>query len=268
MQMSDQQMSDLHQDGFIILPDLFTVEEVDALAARVPALWAEDTPANIREKSSNEVRMALALHQRDSLFSKLVYDPRLVDPAMQILNEPFYIQQTKVNNKAPMSSEIWQWHHDFGNHRVNDDVEKPLALNIHLFLDDISHFNGPLCFIPGSHTAENERLFDHPVEYDDQTSSFAVWAVTETVIEDNIARAARRQSDHGIVAATGGRGTALIFFDTTIHCSPANFSPWKRSVFSMIVNPISNAYRNAQRPDYLHHKDLTPVVARRQALVA
>ena len=27
----------------------------------------------------------------------------------------------------------------------------PLALNLHVLLDDVSEFNGPLWFIPGSH---------------------------------------------------------------------------------------------------------------------
>jgi ectoine hydroxylase len=62
-----------------------------------------------------------------------------------------------------------------------------------------------------------------------------------------------------MISATGAKGTALIFFDTTIHCSPSNFSPWKRSIFSLIVNPVSTAYTNTERPDHLHHKDLTPV---------
>ncbi len=265
MRLTEAQLCRLDKDGFLLLPDLFSHEEVAALNERVPALWAERTDANICEKHSDEVRMALAIHKRDELFARLAFDPRLVHPAEQIIGEPFYIQQTKVNNKTPMSNEIWQWHHDFGNHHFNDGVERPLAMNIHVFLDDVTHFNGPICFVPGSHTNESGYFSDHPVSYDDETTSFAVYAITPEALLKQINASGHQPDDLGIRAATGGRGSVLIFFDTTLHCSPANFSPWKRTIFSMIVNPISNKYQNADRPDHLHHKDTTAVRARADA---
>jgi ectoine hydroxylase len=37
-------------------------------------------------------------------------------------------------------------------------------------------------------------------------------------------------------------------------------SPWDRSIFSVILNPIANAQTRFARPDYKHHRDFTPVV--------
>ncbi len=259
MHLNQHQLDTIHRDGFLLLPSLFSNSEIDRLSKRLPALWSERCQANILEKDSDTVRMTLALHKRDKRFAELVVDPRLVTPAQQLRPEPLYIQQTKVNNKAPNSKDIWQWHHDFGNHRINDGIARPLALNIHVFLDDVDHFNGPICFIPGSHVAKDDTLIDHNVFYDDQTSSFAVWAVDDDVVKHRLLAAEKRQAGRSIVAATGVRGSALIFFDTTLHCSPANISLNKRSIFSMIVNPVSNKYTIDTRPDHLHHKDLTPL---------
>jgi hypothetical protein len=36
-------------------------------------------------------------------------------------------------------------------------------------------------------------------------------------------------------------------------------SPWPRRIFSLILNPIANALTRPRRPDYQHHRDLTPV---------
>ncbi len=63
----------------------------------------------------------------------------------------------------------------------------------------------------------------------------------------------------GLFSAKGGAGTALIFGDSIVHASPSNMSPWDRRIFSLIVNPISNAYTSSARPDWKHHRDLTPV---------
>jgi ectoine hydroxylase len=37
-------------------------------------------------------------------------------------------------------------------------------------------------------------------------------------------------------------------------------SPWDRSIFSVILNPIANAQTRFARPDYKHHRDFAPVV--------
>lgn len=56
-------------------------------------------------------------------------------------------------------------------------------------------------------------------------------------------------------------GAVLIFHDTLIHGSPNNMSPWDRSIFSLVVNPVSNASTRENRPDHKHHRDTTPVMA-------
>ena len=116
MTLDKQQLNDLDRDGFLMLPSLFSEQEVDLLRARLPNLLAGDHAANIIEKDSGEVRTAMALHLRDEVFARLVRHPRLLDIARQIRPGPLYIQQVKVNVKAAFSGEIWQWHYDFATH--------------------------------------------------------------------------------------------------------------------------------------------------------
>ncbi|MFT5219612.1 MAG: ectoine hydroxylase [Planctomycetota bacterium] len=254
MMLTDQQMSELKRDGFLMLPSLFSVAEIDRLHSRLGALLDEPHEANIIEKQSGKVRTAMGLHLRDELFARLVRHPRLLEPARQILDQPFYIQQVKVNLKASFTGEAWQWHYDFATHHSDDGVALPLALNLHIFLDDVNEFNGPLYFIPGSH-----RFGAHRSYHDLASTSYPLWVVNDDVVSEMISNARIINPDRGIVSATGTKGTAMIFFDTLVHGSPGNMSPWDRSIFSLIVNPISNAYGNCKRPEYKHHRNLTPV---------
>ena len=247
MQLSDQQLQDLETDGFIILPDCFSQAEVEAIRGRLSRLFAEDNEANVIERHSGEVRTAMGLHLRDDLFADLVRHPRLIEPALQILNEPVYVQQVKVNVKAAFSGEVWQWHTDFATHHEDDGVTLPLALNLHILLDEVTEFNGPLYFLPGSHRAD-----EHPSRLDDETTSYPLWVTDLDRVRD-------MANKHGMVSATGKPGTVLIFHDTLLHGSPNNMSPWDRSIFSLIVNPVSNAYTAPTRPDHKHHRDLTPI---------
>ena len=131
MRLSPAQLERFHEDGFLVLPGLFSREEVDVLRAELSRLCAEDCPANIREKLSGEVRTAMGLHARSEVFARLCRHPRFVGPARQILGtDRLYIQQAKVNAKAAFSGEAWQWHYDFATHHHEDGVPEPLALNL------------------------------------------------------------------------------------------------------------------------------------------
>ena len=248
MRLTAAQLARFHEDGFLVLPGLFSRAEVDLLCADLPRILAEDTPANIREKASGEVRTTMGLHRRSEVFARLCRHPRLVEPARQILGtDRLYVQQVKVNAKLAFSGEAWQWHYDFATHHAEDGVPEPLALNLHVFLDDVTEHNGPLVFIQGSHRHGPVRT-----ALDTQTTSYALWTVDRETV-------ARLAAEGGLVSATGPAGTALIFGDCLVHGSPPNMSPWDRRIFSVILNPIANAQTRFARPDYVHDRDFTPV---------
>ena len=249
MKLDAAQLRNLEQDGFLVLPGLFSDVEVNAINGALEPLFAEDTDANIREKKSGEVRTAMGLHLRSALFDRLCHHPRLVEPACQVLGTDVYIQQVKVNVKAAFEGEAWQWHYDFATHHADDGVPEPLALNLHIFLADVTEFNGPLWFIRGSH-----RHGVQPTFHDTVSTSYPLWVVDRDVVSDLVARG-------GLVSATGKAGTGLIFRDTLLHCSPPNLSPHDRPIFSLILNPLANRQTKLARPEYKHHTDFSPVSA-------
>ena len=249
MKLTPEQIARFHEDGFLVLPGLFSEGEVEALRRPLARLFCEDVPQNFRETESGVVRTAMGLHLRDETYARAARHPRLVEPAMQILgDERLYIQQVKVNAKAAFSGEVWQWHYDFATHHNEDGVPAPLALNLHILLDEVSEFNGPLWFIPGSH-----RSGPAPAALDTATTSYPLWCVDQETVAALVA-------EGGIASAKGPAGTALIFGDVLVHGSPPNMSPWDRRIFSVILNPVSNASTRADRPDHQHHRDLSPVV--------
>jgi ectoine hydroxylase len=248
MQLTPSQLARFQEDGFLVLPNLFSPGEVAVLRTAAARVFAQDDPANVREKLSGEVRTAMGLHLRHEVFARLVRHPRFVEPAMQLLGDDrLYIQQVKINTKAAFDGEVWQWHYDFATHHGEDGVPEPRALNLHVFLDNVVEFNGPLYFIPGSHKAGPA-----PTHLDTATTSYPLWVVDRDTVR-------RLAAARGLFSATGRAGTALIFGDCLVHGSPPNLSPWERRIFSLILNPIANAYTKTERPDYKHHRDLTPV---------
>ena len=151
--------------------------------------------------------------------------------------------------KAAFTGEVWQWHYDFATHFGEDGVPKPLALNLHVFLDDVNEFNGPLYFIPKSH-----KYGSAPSKLDTLTTSYPLWTVDKDTVKKLV-------KENGIISATGKAGTAVIFVDNLVHGSPQNMSPMDRAIFSAILNPCNNAQTKFIRPDYKHGRDFKPIEA-------
>jgi ectoine hydroxylase len=248
--LAPDQLAEFHSAGVLAIPGLFSGDEVDAITARLPRLFDERCPENFRERSSDVVRTAMGLHLRDEFFAQLVRDPRLVGPAQQILDDDrLYIQQVKVNAKEAFTGEQWQWHYDFATHHREDGVPEPLALNVHIFLDEVTEFNGPLVFVPQSH-----RDGPAPTALDTTTTSYPLWTVAPDVVRPLAGRG-------GLYCPKGPPGTVLIFGDIMLHSSPPNMSPWDRRIFSLILNPVRNHQTSFGRPDHQHHRDFAPVQA-------
>jgi len=227
---------------------MFSSEEIDVLRAQIPELVAEKCAENGREAGSGVVRNSLSLHRRNEVFARLVRHPRLVNPARQILKgEDLYVQQVKVNLKSGFDGAAYEWHTDFATHSSRDGVPEPLALNLHIFLDDVDEFNGPLWVVPGSHKC------DIPSECSVDGEQWELWTVPRDAVR-------KFTTELGIVAAHGRRGTMMIFGDSLLHVSPPNISPFSRWIFSLILNPVSNS-ATRQVPESAHERDRSPIQA-------
>ena len=138
MRLNETQLKEIDELGNIIHPNCFSSEEVINIRKEMKTVFDEKTEANIIEKSSGAVRTAMGLHLRNKLFNDLTRHPNFFEPACQIRGNNLYIQQTKINVKAAFTGEVWQWHYDFATHSGEDGVAKPLALNLHVFIDDVT----------------------------------------------------------------------------------------------------------------------------------
>ena len=249
MKLNENQLKEIDENGYIILPDCFSNEEVKNIRKEMITVFNEKTEANIIEKSSGEARTAMGLHLRSKIFDDLTRHPKFFEPAKQIRGNNLYIQQTKINVKAAFTGEVWPWHYDFAPHSGDDGAPKPLALNLHVFLDDVNQFNGPLFFIPKSH-----KYGSAPSKLDTVTTSYPLWTVDQQTVKKLV-------NENGIVSAHGKAGTAVIFVDNLVHGSTQNMSPMDRAIFSVILNPCDNAQTKFARPDYIHGRNFKPITA-------
>ncbi len=247
MRLSQKQIQKFHQQGYVFLPGVFDAEEVAVLMAEVPGIFAQDRKENVREKGSRSVRTTFAAHTFNDAFARLGRHPRLIEPVMALLNGPVYMHQFKINAKAAFDGDVWQWHQDYGTWARDDLMPEPRAMNIALFLQDVTEFNGPLMFIPKSHK-QGKLDAGHDLE----TTSYPLWTLDNDTVR-------RLVDEGGIVAPKGPAGSVLMFHCNLVHASPANISPFGRTIVYLSLCHVDNHIRQFKRPEWIAHRDFTPI---------
>jgi ectoine hydroxylase len=246
MKLTQQQIDDFHREGWLFLPELFRPEEVALLAREAVNIYDTNRPEVWREKSGAP-RTAFAAHLYNEAFGLLGAHPRMIDPVEQIFNEKVYMHQYKINAKSAFTGDVWQWHQDYGTWKRDDGMSQPKAMNIAVFLDEVMHINGPLMLVPRS-----QHAGDLKASHDLETTSYPLWTLDEVTVT-------RLVNEGGIVAPTGKAGGMLMFHGNLVHGSAGNITPYPRKIVYLTLNAVSNYIRTPTRPDYIAHRDFTPI---------
>ncbi|MBI3375591.1 MAG: phytanoyl-CoA dioxygenase family protein [Betaproteobacteria bacterium] len=249
MKLTPAQLAQFERDGYLFFPALFSRAETELLRAEVPRIYAEFRPEIVREKDGLTPRTSFAAHTYNAQFARLARHPRLIVPVEQVFGEKLYMHQFKINGKMAFDGDVWQWHQDFGTWHRDDEMPEPRAMNIALFLDEVNEFNGPLMFIPGSHRG---GVID--AGHDTATTSYPLW----TIDHATIARLVERSC---MVSPKGGPGCVIMFHANMVHGSGSNMSPWNRNIVYLSLCAVSNHIRRFKRPEYIAHRDFTPLEA-------
>ena len=247
MKLTQSQLETFDRDGYLFFPSLFRPEEIKVLLDEVPALYAQRRPENVREKTGDVVRTNFAAHLYSAPFARLARHPRMVEPVTQVFGEDVYMHQFKINGKQAFDGDVWQWHQDYGTWSNDDQMPEARAMNVAIFLDEVNEFNGPLMFIPGSH-----KLGVLDAAHDTSTTSYPLWVISSETIKKLVDRG-------GIVAPKGPAGSMILFHGCLVHASSSNLSPWNRVSVYLSLCAVSNHIRRFKRPDYIAHRDFTPI---------
>ncbi|NBS95971.1 MAG: proline hydroxylase, partial [Betaproteobacteria bacterium] len=114
MHLTKQQLEQFDRDGYLFFPGQFSAQETRGLIDAVPELYARREAYNVREKGKDAVRTNFAAHLYSEPFARLARHPRMVQPVEDLLGEPLYMHQFKINGKMAFEGDVWQWHQDYG----------------------------------------------------------------------------------------------------------------------------------------------------------
>ena len=211
MELSRAQREALERDGFVVLASVFSVEDMDALAARIETHQKRHEAA-IAQKGgtegisrANEIVFTAHLAENDPALLAFCRRPELTDLGVALLGPDVDLYWNQSVFKLPEGQKQFPWHQDDGYTPVSPSP----YLTLWIALNAATLENGCIWVRPGSHknglvahVATPIGLACHPLDDPDQGIPVPVPA-----------------------------GSIVAFWSLTMHKSTANLSPGPRKAY-------------------------------------
>jgi ectoine hydroxylase len=236
--LSPQQVAQYERDGFLVLHDVFSAEEVQCFREELDRLRQngklQQGDEVITEPGSGDVRSIFSVHRISPVFGKLAADVRLAEIASGLLDDDVYIHQSRVNYKPGFRGKEFYWHSDFETWHVEDGMPSMRTLSISIPLTENTPHNGALMLMPGSHKSYAVCTGETPPDHFRASLKKQEYGVPADELLTKLA------ASHGIQSAIARPGSVIIFDCNVMHGSNSNISPDPRSNVFFVYNAISN----------------------------
>lgn len=210
--VSDPQVSQFQDDGYLIVRQLFSQSEMDGLLAYARGDQALLGDSYVRTDSQGgETRLALRNDLDDaSVYTAIVRSQRVAGTMQRLLGDEVYHYHHKMTLKQPKTGGAWEWHQDYG-YWYNNGCLYPDMGSCMIAVDKATKANGCLQLLRGS---QKLGRVDH-VKVGQQTGA------DPERVEAAVAR-------HELVYCEMDPGDAVFFHSNLLHRSDQNKSDQPR----------------------------------------
>lgn len=150
--ITDEQMGKLKEDGYFILENVFTKNEMDALAVRIEEHqriheeWIRAQGGTQGISRASEITFTDHLAEKDEVIKEFCTRPEFVAISTKILGPDTDLYWNQSVFKLPEGEKEFPWHQDDGY----TAVEPSPYLTLWLALNDATPDNGCISVMPGS----------------------------------------------------------------------------------------------------------------------
>jgi ectoine hydroxylase-related dioxygenase (phytanoyl-CoA dioxygenase family) len=149
--MTDEQRFFFEANGYLVVPEALTPEELarlQAAAGRAEAAWrADPSRPGLRKPNLEQVQAPI---EYDELFLELMEHPRVFPLVREILGSAVSMIDNDLYITPPRSESHARWHHDVGMQGVYHP-RSVLMVKVFWLLTDVTPDGGPTAVLPGSH---------------------------------------------------------------------------------------------------------------------
>lgn len=161
--MDKDQREQLDRQGFVLLKNVLSAEDVGQVLARLEALWVEEgDQAGAENYLEPGVRRLANLAAKGAIFRRLLCHPAVLDVVGTVLGKSIRISMLNARDALP-HSEAKQPLHTDADHGAKADAQGYLVCTAIWMLDPFTRENGATRLVPGTHlhsTLPKEAMAD------------------------------------------------------------------------------------------------------------
>lgn len=233
-QAAEAEVTDFHRNGYVLVRNLFAVDEIELLNQYARADQQVVARATSRaDAKGGKTVLSLSNDLDDNLYAAVVRSPRVAANMARFLGDEVYHYHHKMMLKEPYVGGAWEWHQDYG-YWYDFGCLYPTMGSCFIAVDPANRENGCLQVIPGSH---HLGRINH-MKVGDQTGA-----------DPERVEAVLARSPIEYVEMQPGDG--LFFHANLLHRSDQNTSPNPRWSLICCYNTKSNdPYKESRHPRY------------------
>jgi ectoine hydroxylase-related dioxygenase (phytanoyl-CoA dioxygenase family) len=149
--LTDNEVARYHDEGFIIVRQLFDAEEIALLHRAAKEDHELDKRSFGRaDGEGGTVRLSLWNHPGDGIYGMFARCERMARSCERLLGGEVYHYHSKMIMKDPRVGGAWTWHQDYG-YWYQNGVLQPMLTSVSIAVDGATKENGCLQVIPQSH---------------------------------------------------------------------------------------------------------------------
>lgn len=238
--ISPAQIESYHRDGYLILPQLFSPDEIALLYAVASDETVSANSFDLNDQDGKKTKLTLWFTAGDDSFGLMSRSRRLVESVQALLGPGEVCHfHSKIMQKQPKVGGAWEWHQDYGYWYKNGFLFPEAMISVMLALTDANQENGCLQVLKGTHKMQR---FEHTFVGEQQGADLDFVHEAEKISE--------------LVYCELKAGDVLFFHPNLLHRSEANLSENARW---SVISAYNLAYNKPFREK--HTSCITPVVA-------
>ena len=148
---TQENLKTYHEDGYVIIREFFSKEEVDLLLDTYKQdKLIKESAINVDDNSGLNTKLTLWYNAGDDIYGAFSKSERVVDGLEMIFGDESALYHTKFMQKEPKVGGAWEWHQDYG-YWYDNGFLLPEMLSVMVAVTQANKDNGCLQVLKGSH---------------------------------------------------------------------------------------------------------------------
>lgn len=149
--LTAEQAAAFEADGYIIVPQFFSGEQIEILHEMALADTAMGASSQRLDAEGVASKVLMSNDISDNVYSAFAANERIVAAAEQLMSDEVYHFHHKMMLKEARVGGAWEWHQDYGYWYENQHVMFPDMISVAIAVDRANRENGCLQVLRGSH---------------------------------------------------------------------------------------------------------------------